>query len=160
MVRKSTSLEYIRQCTNGHGNEGRYTLVDNTLWGTSVRNLFVAKKFAVSGKGNITVPFKVYNGDSGQQYVNFVLVFQDHKADGSLKALDYKVTDRFGNILLTGNNFAETKFTAYYSWFFAKDAVDYYFTVNYEYQSGRQETMEVRWFAANYIPPNFLPFNN
>ncbi|CAL2046425.1 unnamed protein product [Caenorhabditis brenneri] len=134
------SMFYVASRTNGYCVFSTdYTfgdLVDNTLWETSVRNLFVAKKFAVSAPSSKS------------------------QADGSLKALDYKVTDRFGNILLTGNNFAETKFTAYYSWFFAKDAVDYYFTVNYEYQSGRQETMEVRWFAANYIPPNFLPFNN
>ncbi|CAL2041750.1 unnamed protein product [Caenorhabditis brenneri] len=122
-------------------------------------NQIAASKFAVSGNGRQTVPIKTLGDPVNYDHVEFEVVFQDHKVDGSLIALNYTITDEFGG----EQQFFENHYvlgTAYHNAFSASYAVQYYLNINYEYQKGLQEVMVVRVYDWFYIPDNWLPFNN
>ncbi|CAL2041756.1 unnamed protein product [Caenorhabditis brenneri] len=131
----------------------------NAKYLTSVPNQIAAQKLIVSGKGNQIIPFKTLWKYNNQLYVNFNFIFQDHKMDGSLKFLNWTVTDDMGYTYPYHTNL-NTQYTSYFSSFLANNTVQYYLNIDYEYEEGRQEVMVVRIYCANYIPDYWLPFSN
>ncbi|CAL2041749.1 unnamed protein product [Caenorhabditis brenneri] len=121
-------------------------------------NQVAAQKFVVSGRGSQTVPFKVPGYPGGADYVDFKIIYQDHKVDGSLKSLNYTITNEFGDKTFhSGQNNA---FTAFFDWCEVNNTVQYFLNIDYEYQVGRQEVLVVRMFFKRYVPDYWLPFNN
>ncbi|CAL2041752.1 unnamed protein product [Caenorhabditis brenneri] len=138
-------------------------------------NQIAASKFSVSGKGRQTVPIIEVSPLGSDYGVEFEIVFQDHKVDGSLISLNFTLTDEFGNEYpYAGSSYVAFFFifccqiklffhfgyTGFQNFFFAENATQYYLNIDYEYQEGRQEVMVVRIYCGNNIPNNWLPFNN
>lgn len=105
----------------------------------------VAQKYSVSGKGNLTIPLSMYSKKEGWQYIFFVIVYQDHKADNSLKSLTYTATDAYGYIVLS-DKYSVLQ-TSYMDNFPTNDRSNYFLKIDYEYVAGRQEIMEARVYG-------------
>ncbi|CAL2041748.1 unnamed protein product [Caenorhabditis brenneri] len=121
-------------------------------------NQIVAQKFLVSGKGSQTIPFKIFV-NHGFDYVNIHIIYQDHKVDGSLKSLNFNITDEFG--YTTYSHYCSYfQYTECFDWLAVNNTVQYYLNIDYEYQVGRQEVMLVRMYSELYVPDHWLPFNN
>ncbi|CAL2041751.1 unnamed protein product [Caenorhabditis brenneri] len=122
-------------------------------------NQIVANKFAVSGMGRQTVPFKPLIIQGCYNFIELEIVYQDHKVDGSLISLNYTITDEFG-IVYPSYGSIPMYYTGYYDFFSLENYVQYYLNIDYEYEEGRQEVMVVRMYSEDYIPDYWLPFNN
>ncbi|CAL2041755.1 unnamed protein product [Caenorhabditis brenneri] len=136
----------------------KYLYVD-TQFLTYAPNQFVASKFAVSGKGSQTVPFKIQGYLGHIKDVQLKIIYQDHKADGSLKSLNVTVTDEFGNEDFFPDQWY-APVTASLLRISNNPTIQYYLKIDYEYEEGRQEVMLVRVYSYEFIPDNWLPFNN
>ncbi|CAL2041753.1 unnamed protein product [Caenorhabditis brenneri] len=120
----------------------------------------IAIKFAVSGTGRQTIPFKMLGNPGGVDYVEFETVFQDHKVDGSLISLNYTLADEFGNKQSSPNPDDLTAYTGSSLYFRVNNTVQYYLSIDYEYEEGREEVLVVRAYSTFFIPDNWLPFDN
>ncbi|CAL2041757.1 unnamed protein product [Caenorhabditis brenneri] len=84
--------------------------------------------------------------------MGMIITYLGHPRDGSVKSLNYEVTDRNGEVVVSGplDNVLSTEDTFCYYFFPANNTIEYTLTVNYEYEKDREGYLEMRFYSEDY----------
>ncbi|EGT50186.1 hypothetical protein CAEBREN_11041 [Caenorhabditis brenneri] len=92
------------------------------------------------------------------QQLTMVITFVEHPRDGSVKSLNYALTDPNGEVNTSG--VTQSGETFCYDYPVVNNTIEYTLTVNYEYEKDREGYLEMRFYSGDYKIGYWLPFDN
>ncbi|EGT50189.1 hypothetical protein CAEBREN_15634 [Caenorhabditis brenneri] len=124
-----------------------------------------SKNVRVTGSGSQSLSVKTYSRPipyTTEQLIMFI-TFLGHPRDGSVKSLNYAMTDPNGKVIASGpfQPVLQRNDTLCYEIpVVVNNIIEYTLTVNYEYEKDREGYLELRFYSYDYKIGYWLPFDN